>query len=989
MSDPFGRGGSGSRGGNDPFGRGSGKSHGGGGILGEIEKGAHWVAGKAGLAAHDIKSIPGGLISTGEGLVTHPLRTGEQIAKATLQTLEHPLRDPFMTALTAGGLVSGVGSIAGRAAAVGGALEEGSVGALAKAALKSPAAKTRLLDLGDGKPVPLHPSKNPAVRAGQHVYDKTLERAAKNKPESKLAAHAHRRQGKSLDETARYQQRMRQADADTLDAAARRLSGKKGAGRVNQAAMELTSVNTAPEDAAAYHLAQAEKGVSPERNREVARLYQTVHEKGLLTRNEKGDVVVDAAKHPRLAHVDLALAKVQGRGDEILARYGIRSPEELQSAANAPGRYRAGAKYEKPTPGKEGVPSQTLISARARADRIGALVDKAELKQPGANLIPRYMGGEGDTPRVNALRAAHSLAKEEVQRLEDAAARRQKPTGIVGGESAREARGHVSYASSEKRTPGSPVAASPGPVVGVAKSPITSHANTGYNIEHGLVPADVTGSASRHFKFISRFVNTTERRNAAIEADGRDVRGSTRDVLVKQPGKDHAKITRAVNEALGKEKPTIDEVRGLHAALDAYREEMIPGLADSFGADTHHPVGTTAEDAAAERGLDAPEGYKWVDRGVLGDLAKQTAGPRGRVARSADNINSAVTAATVYFKIGHVGTRVLTNASTNILQGSAKPLEIGKSVGLWKQLTPLERKQALAASGQHGFASMPHEGTSAASRVATKGANWWAKHADAPFRFNSIAYEARKAGFDTPAKFRDLLQKLQDPSKLDAKEAARIDGIAKRANREGIAYDRLSASERQFISRAVWFYPWLRGTVGFAWNTLAEHPYKANALGEAGVAGRKKQLAELGDLPSYEQGLFQLAGGSKPLVADFSTFSPFATPADILQAGARPADLSGFLNPVSGAAAHLAFGLNQYNRPTTHPVTAALSTLFSPTPESQVITALLHRHQDQSKRMFKTTPLSALARTLLGPGTPRRVNLTAAHSSAARERSGR
>jgi hypothetical protein len=1005
VADPFGRGGSSRGGGSDPFGRGGGDKKSGGGLIGELEKGAHYVAKKAELAGHDVKSIPGGIIDLGKGLATHPIRTAEQVGKSTLQTIEHPLRDPFMTALTLGGLVSGVGSIAGRAAAVGDMLAEGGdAGMLLKAAAKTPAAKIRLLESGDGK-VALHPSKNPAVRAIQGGYDKVLQKALDTNPEGRIAGHAQKRIGGAQDETMRYQARMREAPAAALDQAAKKLSRvtKPGEGRLHQAALELTSVNTTPEKAAAYHLGQAAKGVDKLRNATVARLYQTVADRKLLTTNEHGDVVVNAADHPKLAEADLALARTQGRGDEILSRYGIRSPEALQAAKDAPGRYRAGATYEKPTPGKQGI-SPALIKATAERDRIEALHQKAldreaawKQKQPQRIAATgSRTGGPSlalDNPyreRINNLGSALEVANERVATLEKQAAARVKPTGVIGGETARPGRGHISYASSTRRQPGSPAAASPGPVVGVAKTPITSHANTGFNIEHGKVPENVTAGASRHFKAITRFVNTTERRNAAIRT-GSDTRRSARDVLVKVPGEEHAKLTHAISEALGKEKPTIDEIHGLNAALEAFREDMVPGLGDHFAADAQHPVGTSAEDAAAAQGLAAPHGYKWVDRNALGDLAKPAAGPRGRVARMADNVNSAVTAATVYFKIGHVGTRVFTDAATNIIQGSAKPLEIAKSLDLWKQLDHEDRVRALAAAGQHGFDAMPHEGTSATSKVATKGASWWAKHVDAPFRFNSIAYEARKAGFNTPEKFREMLDRLERPHdfNMNAAQQAKVDYVAKRANREGIAYDRLSNAEKRFIARAVWFYPWIRGTAGFAFNTVTEHPFKSAILGAAGSEGRQAQQKELGDLPDYEAGLFKLAGGSRPLVADFSTFSPFATPADLADALARPGELSGFLNPVYGAGNMLVNGENQFGSKSQHPLTDALASLLATTPEAQVATAALHRKQDQSKRMFRTTPASAALRTLFGPGTPRRINLTAAHSAAARQRSGR
>lgn len=1232
--------------------------HHGGGILGTIEGGAHWAAGKAGLAAHDLKTIPGGtvqLVSTAAqdvgarggyelGLVSKKtmLRDvakanalGEGYKSGAITSVEHPGRDPFQTLMTVAPLLHVAGEAGLRGAEVA---KAGSIPEAAKALVTKAPIRPRLIRSGDGE-VALHPTTNPAGRILQHAYDKVVQHQMDTNPEGKIAAHGQRRIGNANLETARYQERMRAAPANALEAAAKRLTrkGSPGQNRVSQAALELTSTNTHPIIAAAYHLEQAEKGVEAgeklasgvemtrdersdaaklrgavDRNRTVAKLYQTVSEKNLLAKNERGDVIVNHIDHPKLAQADIALARVQGKGDAALVRYGVRTPEALQAAVDAPGRYRAGAHFEEPTPGKLGKPSAALLGARSQVARLQALhdrltgkvaqetakaarpedavigskvvgpgalkgrtpaeaqarldvlekehnkaldtlaaarlgpVDRAEVvrrnvenaraarqasgrtrsttsrpafsfrdeaharrsieiqenhlagehlpgdksvalaraelaaakeylrtgKNPESVTTPgRASGASGrksvlkqsvveerraqaeaiaekaiadhpdhptskawrartdeidalrsglnpmifedadkallgkapkgpgrvvgthSGPRAERIGAALSVAKDRLAAMEAAAAGRVQPTGIIGGEAARPGRGHVSYTSTEKRAPQSPVAASPGPVIGEAKAPITSHANKGENIAHGLVPADITGQSARHYRSILRFVNTTERRNAAIKT-GVNVRRSNRDVLVKVPGADHAKISQAVEEVLGKSKPTVDEINGLNAALDAYREDLVPGLADKFAADAEHPVGTTAAEAAKAQGLDAPGGYKWVDRGALGDLAKKPPEVRGKAARSADNINSAVTAATVYFKIGHFPQRVLTNTVTTLIQGAAGPFELARSVKLWKQLSPEDRSRALGAAGQHGYDSMPHnEGVGAISHFvggrAKSGSNWWAKHADAPFRFASIAYEARKAGFDTPARFRAMLDQLENPHGLDAAQTAKLEWVPKRANRSGIAYDRLNNFEQRYITRAVWFYPWLKGATVFAGHTFVEHPYKSAVIGSAGVQGRKTQEKALGALPDYEQGLLSLGGGARPLVTDPSSLTPFSTPANVLDAAARPGELSGFLNPLYGSTDQLINGVNSFGSKTNTPVSDALGNLASPTPEAQIFTAWLHRHQNQSNRMFETTPKSAFLRALVGASMPRRINAAAAHSSAARQTAGR
>lgn len=1138
----------GSSGGSSPyFGGGSGGSvqgrtgppkKSGGGILGAIEHGAHAVAGKLDIAANDIKAIPGGLVQAGKagyhdvaklerkipgykvpggaGKGGYELPAlGKAAAKQTVTSFKHPLRDPFQTALNAVAVLSAGAGAAGKLGAAADAARTGDAAGAAKALVTKPKLAPRILKSGEGE-VALVPSKNPAMRLGQKVYDKALQHGLDTNPQGKVAAHAQRRIGGALDEEARIQQRMRAVPAARLDRAAGRLSKTPGARREEQAALELASSNTTPAEAAAYHLKQAEKGVHPDQNHAVARLYQRVGVRGLLRQDEHGNVVVNAADHPKLAKADEQLARVQALGDKTLVEKGVRGEDVLAARRDAPARIRAGATFEKPTPGKAGV-SPALVKATSERDRIASLHEKAlqqderwhaaeKTKDLGplseadakarlaqldtqhdalaAKIVPevsRYGGdlsrreqlarnydnsklrsrkqrtvkqeelaaasdklheiaAKGGSPTADALSSllnereqlraalnsrteaalageapghlpraaapshlsvpplgspfrnrivqtghALELAQEKVDRIQKGVESRVKPTGIVGGEAARPGRGFVSARISEKKLSKAEFSGSRGPVVGAARSPIDSKTFTGRSLEQGLVPKDVTGSASRHYRQILQFENTDAMRRRALTT-GSDVRRSNRDVLVREPDVPAGKISTELRQTLGQEKSVVDTPQelatqeGLRGAHQTYLEAAIPSLKAGKEADA---VGTRA-----------PDGFKWVDKGALGDLATAPAGPKTWIGRQMDNANSAVTAATVYFKVGHMATREFTNAATNIVQGSATPLQIKQSLSLWHALSDEDKARALAAAGQHGFASLPHEGTSLIARIAGKGAQFWARRSDAPFRFNSLAYEARKAGLSSPAEFRKLLDDLQNPHGLDGARIAKVSAVARRADREAIAYDRLNNFERRFITRAFWFYPWTKGATSFAGHTIMEHPYKAAGLGAAGAQGREQQAKDFGPLPDYEGGLFKVAGGAKPLVADFSTFSPFSTPADVLDAAARPGETSGFLNPVYASLNSLINGMNQNGNKSKSPVKDALAELFSPTPESQIVTAYLGRHQDQSRRMFPKSPAlggtrDPLMRALLGPGTPRRFNVPAGNSAAARQKSGR
>jgi hypothetical protein len=924
---------------------------GGGGILGSLGRLGHFVAQKAELAGHDLKAMPGGIVAVNEALVhdiahgpgspfakpgakSHLLPIAEGMGKQTVQSVEHPLRDPFATALTVLPATHGLG----KAADIAGVVSH----------------EPRLISMGDAK-VPLYASKNPAVRLVQQGYDKIIQKAldtqaanaktgaATGKPTDLLARHAAKRVGGSLSETARRQHAMAGSTANLVESQAKQLSPLGGhvpgtggvrMRKLEEAALRLTSENNTPAEAAQFHLRQAGEGVSPKQNTQMAKLYQALHAKGWLTQDEQGNVIVDAAKHPQLAKADAAVAQAQDEADKIAAEHGLMTPEGLQARINGPARIRAGGHFN---------------DAAAPA----AAKESAQLEQAGQlSLAPRTPG-------------------EAVG------------SGIVGGETARPGRGYVSHQTESGKLPGGHIASSPGPVIGEAKSYISKTKRfTGKNLRSGIVPDNTSQLVADQLHRAVRYSNTAKFRDAVAKT-GSDLKRSDREVLIRLPGE--TQNPAEVRAAAGKAESTLNtipEPESNPGSLRDHIENLVPGLKDSF-----------AEDEAQAVGAKAPAGTKWVDRKVLGDMGELAPQVDHFAGKLANRINSAVTAATVYFKPGHVATRVLTNASANVLQGSGGPLGIARSVRLWHDLSPEEQQKALLGAGQHSFQALPAKGEDVVARTARTGAKWWATHADAPFRFNSIAYEARKAGFDTTDKFREFLHQAEtgetsDGKQLNAAQHAKVDWVGKRANREAIAYDRLNHFEKRVVTKLFWFYPWTKGATQFLGNTLLEHPYKSGALGAAGVQGREQQANELGQVPSYEFGLIPLGGGSRPESTDFSTFSPFSTPGDLASLPAVGA-LADQLNPAYGAAVQFATRTNQYGQRSKNPVGDAVSQLFSPTPEAQILSAYQGRHQDQSQRMFEKTWLSQLERALGGPSLPRRVNKSALAKAAAREKSGR
>jgi hypothetical protein len=210
---------------------------------------------------------------------------------------------------------------------------------------------------------------------------------------------------------------------------------------------------------------------------------------------------------------------------------------------------------------------------------------------------------------------------------------------------------------------------------------------------------------------IARFEATDALRRRAI-ATGSTVRRSNRDVLIRVPGEEAARSARRLE---GDPQPRA--VDGRHSR-GARRARADAAATEEGLAAAHRMFARTSSTGSRRRRTPGDRrqggtGYRWVDENVikgLQDEARPKGGPGAGLGRVVDNVNSAVTSLTVYFKIGHIGTRVLTNASTNLIQGSLAPTEFGKSIRLWKALSPEDKARMLAGAGQHGFAALPHEG---------------------------------------------------------------------------------------------------------------------------------------------------------------------------------------------------------------------------------------------------------------------------------------
>lgn len=548
----------------------------------------------------------------------------------------------------------------------------------------------------------------------------------------------------------------------------------------------------------------------------------------------------------------------------------------------------------------------------------------------------------------------------------------------------REGQGYTSLATSRKNITPYPRAGSK-PVTGGLKNFIfkTKRA-TGKGVRQGYVPDNTAAGVAASLRDAYSYLRKYEHRRLVAKY-GSDFRNTKHDVLVADPEFGKPKpIPSSTRQVLGQERSTLntladDHEIGLSQAIEAKIKDMIPHL------DKAHEYGPDFQ-AAQDIGVRAPKGYKWLHENALGDLAK-TVQPRGKLAKGVDKLNSAVTAATVYFKLSHIPQRTITDATTSAMSGALT------SPGTWRMfykvrdtMTPKELNELAQATGTHGYSALPHEDQGVMGRIATKGANFYSHNIDSHFRLLNLIHEARRAGINDTRGMKQLIRYAKNPL-MKSKNSAKYEHILGRANRVSMMYDGLTAGERRTLARAFWFYPWTKAAARYAGHVAAEHP-KVTAVGAAlGKQGEQLQQHELGTLPSFEYGLVPFNHGKT--TSQIGWLWPFNTASNVLEYGARPEQLAGNLNPVVGAAVTAAGGPNTYGESgQPHPIGQALSELAAPTPEARILHDFLNQKDIERKtRMFPHNPWETILQSfLVGPSYPKRTNKKALHFAAKKER---
>ncbi|MEZ5101982.1 MAG: hypothetical protein R3C15_19710 [Thermoleophilia bacterium] len=169
----------------------------------------------------------------------------------------------------------------------------------------------------------------------------------------------------------------------------------------------------------------------------------------------------------------------------------------------------------------------------------------------------------------------------------------------------------------------------------------------------------------------------------------------------------------------------------------------------------------------------------------------------------------------------------------------------------------------------------------------------------------AFLHEARRAGYGDPKRLEALLL----AAKHDDKALTTLNAITQRSLAAIVDFDRLNPIERNYITRAIWFYPWLKGATHYSKRFVLDHPYQAATL--AWLEYQRRQTKPEG--PSYTR--YYARVPFTDLVASVSQLHPIYTPMSVGESvvgwarGDRsvPAIVSQF-TPMAAAGAHALVG---------------------------------------------------------------------------------
>lgn len=123
-------------------------------------------------------------------------------------------------------------------------------------------------------------------------------------------------------------------------------------------------------------------------------------------------------------------------------------------------------------------------------------------------------------------------------------------------------------------------------------------------------------------------------------------------------------------------------------------------------------------------------------------------------------------------------------------------------------------------------------------------------------RITAWIYEARRLGYDTPAK----MEKLIDGGTPTLERHREL--VANRTDEIMVSFDRLSDTERAVFTRWLFIWPWIRGATAWPFYYAKEYPFATGVAATVGQQTEQYRKQTLGDLPIAYRDMFPLWGAN-------------------------------------------------------------------------------------------------------------------------------
>jgi hypothetical protein len=286
---------------------------------------------------------------------------------------------------------------------------------------------------------------------------------------------------------------------------------------------------------------------------------------------------------------------------------------------------------------------------------------------------------------------------------------------------------------------------------------------------------------------------------------------------------------------------------------------------------------------------------RWVDRRIMPEADISS---REGFQKAFDLINNPIRFADLYIRPAYALNALGNAGMALITQGHMAPANIRNALRIVSQLGEEDaskvragmgesRSQSYLAGGGREYRALgAHRDTKTgrfARRISNQSlAHLWNRVTDVWFRDSAFYQSARQAGYDTPEKISQL---LNDPSLRGARRQ-----VFRRARKDSVDFQSMTKTEKDYIRRVVYFYPWMSRASIWALRAVIEHPGKAYTLAALARIGGERSDEATGPQPAWldQIGPIAVGGDSKQVkLLNPTSINTFSTPVEAGRAGVQ------------------------------------------------------------------------------------------------------